>query len=83
LIRYRQGKGNVVADALSRKDKPTGQKAEQVMLSREVLEYGVHPDDQEEDQPRFPTTVAPVSTPISVDISPIVDRVLQMNRTNE
>lgn len=77
LIRYRQGKGNVVADALSRKDRPANRSQEQILLPREVLEFGVHPNDQIESGPRAEEpsfAIQPVSIPT------VIERALEANR---
>ena len=51
----------MVIDALSRKDRPSEHRPqEQIMLQREVLEFGVYPNDQEENEPKSPTVVAPI-----------------------
>jgi hypothetical protein len=79
----------VVADALSRKDKLTTDKDAQLMLPREVLEYGVYPDDSkvppvdhrdslEESNPSGNATlIAPVT------IMTIVERIIASNQTHE
>ena len=87
LIRYRPGKANAVADALSRKETVGKPRAEQIMLPRETLEQGTYPDDtdtgadttesvQEEAEKNI-TSLSPVS------LSPVVQRVLTANRTCE
>jgi hypothetical protein len=75
-IRYRPGRKNAVADALSRKERPKNQRTEQILLSREVLEQGVYLGDSEPD-----LLEAIALSPIS--ISPVMDRILSANRTNE
>lgn len=87
LILYRPGKANAVADALSRKETIGKPRAEQIMLPRETLEQGTHPDDTDtdadaiesvqEEAEKNVTSLSPVS------LSPVVKRVLTANRMCE
>ncbi|OQD77693.1 hypothetical protein PENDEC_c002G06769 [Penicillium decumbens] len=83
LIRYFAGKRNIIADTLSRKDPSTQDGHNQVLLPRECLEQGVHPDDHQSPTP----TIAPMTTALDSETpetltTGVIARVLDANRTH-
>lgn len=73
LIKYRPGRRNTLADALSRKETSPEENQMQVLLPRDCLDQGVHPDDQA-------MSIAPIAQEVKETVVP---RVLTANRNHE